>query len=261
MPRAIHAIIAAAIATPLAALAQGEPEPEAVENCGYYAVVGAARSRETALALQARLGAQGAGILDHDQVDGFRSGFFSVVFGPFADEEAAADQVDSWRQAVPDAYAKLGCPGEVAVAQAQPLDAPGPEAGPEPEATAPATAPDDAAAPVAAAGPIELPLPEGVYVKQGVSCQQPPQTAFRIYDGSGIGSHTTRACRLTFEESDGETFRGENSCENVVYGLRTDTRLSVQILGPESFRLVEFGAVEGDFRLCPDLAPEDFAAD
>lgn len=232
----ISVIVAISLAHPLAGTAQTHapivdtaPEPSVVQGCGHYAVIGAVRSLQGAFDLQDHLGATGAGVLDNEDVDQFRDGFHSIVFGPFGTQAMAEDRVTAWRGRSPDTYVKFGCVegAEVSTTDDARLSEP-------------------------------LPIPRGLYVLIGVSCDRPPNAAVWIYDGVGLSGSATRNCRFTVADQAGPLYGGSNSCTNIYDGSRTSIALSVRVLGSDRFRLAEYGTVEGDFRFCTTIYPGDF---
>jgi len=240
MLRSILVALSAAFALPLPGAAQTHPpivetppEPGVVQGCGHYAVIGAARTLGGAFDFQDHLGATGSGVLDNDNVAQFRDGYHSIVFGPYKDRELAQDKVAIWRGRAPDAYVRYGCVEGVN--------------------DIPAADGADPAAP--------LPIPRGVYVLEGVSCDRPPNFAFRVYGRKGLSGSATRDCRFAIEDRARNLFGGSNSCVNTHDGSRTATALSVRVLGPERFRLAENGTIEGDFRFCAGPDPADFGAE
>ncbi|MDF1610210.1 hypothetical protein PZ897_18670 [Hoeflea sp. YIM 152468] len=76
-------------------------------GCGWYIILGCAKSLNQANRTLSRLGGPmvggGAGsrVLNTSDVDGFRNGFYCVADGPYV-SEADAGSV-AWREAVPDA--------------------------------------------------------------------------------------------------------------------------------------------------------------
>ncbi|WP_152460908.1 hypothetical protein [Palleronia sp. THAF1] len=190
------------------------PLPGVVQGCGFYSVLGSARSLSDAFTLQDTLGAIGSGAHDNRSIPQFRDGYYSVTYGPFANEALAADKVSEWRDRVPDAHVKYGCVDGV---------------------------PGQASA---------LPISRGHYVREGTLCDNAPNAAIRVYDGAGISGSATRDCTLDVTEVDGPLYGGTNTCTDTYDGQRSASALSVRVLSANRFRLAENGRIEGDYRLC-----------
>lgn len=56
------------------------------------------------------------------------------------------------------------------------------------------------------------PLKPGIYVQQGTPCSSPPNVAIRQYDGRGISTAHTRACRAKVLSRHGRRYTVEQSC-------------------------------------------------
>jgi len=55
-------------------------------------------------------------------------------------------------------------------------------------------------------------LKPGIYVARDVDCGSPPNAAIRRYDGKGISTAHTRACRATVQSKKGTTYTVRQSC-------------------------------------------------
>ncbi|WP_343345780.1 hypothetical protein WJT74_00940 [Sphingomicrobium sp. XHP0239] len=80
-----------------------------------------------------------------------------------------------------------------------------------------------------------LPLRPGVYVQDGIACDNPPNAGFRIWNGKGLSGSATRACRSSTTKVGPIDYRVENSCENTYDGSRTTAQFEIAIPGPERF--------------------------
>lgn len=208
---------------------EGPPPPGVVQGCGYYAILATTPDRDTAFAEQDRFG-PGTGVLDTDEVAQFTDGLYVVVNGPFGTRDMAAARADAVRAITSGAYVEFGC--------IDGFDDPRAREG-DPVSDAP-------------------PLRSGVYVREEIACADPPNAAFRVFDGIGLSGSATRDCRFTVSEREGDLYGGSNDCTATYDGRRSAAALSVRVLTPSSFRLAEDGVSEGTFRLCPDLSIDAF---
>lgn len=55
-------------------------------------------------------------------------------------------------------------------------------------------------------------LKPGIYVAQGSDCASPANAAIRQYDGRGIGTAHTRACKATIRARKGNRYTVDQSC-------------------------------------------------
>ena len=55
-------------------------------------------------------------------------------------------------------------------------------------------------------------LKPGLYVTRDMGCGSPPNAALRRYDGHGISTAHTRACRATVQSKKGRTYTVRQSC-------------------------------------------------
>lgn len=202
--------------------------PGVVPGCGTYAVLGSPRTLDEAFALQDALGAAEAGVLATSEVAGFAPGRHAVVLGPYGDPGLAQARVAEWRDRVPDAYARYGC---VAGVERRPGG-------------------------VAPGAP--LPLLTGVYVAEGLACEDPPNAGWRRYDGRGLDGPASLGCALDLRIAGDGTRRGTNACTDPYDGARRAAAVTIDVQAVDRFALVEDGVAEGAFRLCPALDPAGF---
>ncbi|MCB1491675.1 MAG: hypothetical protein KDJ77_07735 [Rhodobiaceae bacterium] len=94
------------------------PAPVSAQSCGYYIVLGCAKSHVAAVQRLNALGGPGIGgagiggsqgtqVVHTNDYPNFRNGYFCVVDGPYS-SRADAESI-AWKEAVPDAYVKSGC--------------------------------------------------------------------------------------------------------------------------------------------------------
>jgi hypothetical protein len=55
-------------------------------------------------------------------------------------------------------------------------------------------------------------LKPGIYVARGSACESPANAAVRQYDGKGIGTAHTRACKAAVRSRKGSTYTVDQSC-------------------------------------------------
>lgn len=115
-----NVIIAAAIAVLAPAVISVSTSPAWAQTpgfdakgCGWYIILGCAKSRAAAKQQLIGLGGPmvggGAGsrVLNTSDVGGFNNGFYCVADGPYISSDDAGSV--AWVEAVPDAYVKRGC--------------------------------------------------------------------------------------------------------------------------------------------------------
>ncbi|MGB5866105.1 MAG: hypothetical protein WBG95_17605 [Sulfitobacter sp.] len=231
---AIFVASGAAAQTTHSEINEAPPEPGIVQGCGYYAILGAAPSLGGAFDLQDRLDATGSGILNNDNLEQFRDGFHSVVYGPFGEKKLAEQRVGEWQDRVPDAFVKYGC-----------VDG----------ASGSGT---DVDAPVISG---VLPLIEGTYVREGTSCEQPRDADIRVYNGQGVGGPQSRNCDFDVTDREGALYGGTNTCETSTGSARIGIELSVRVLDTNRFRLAENQSLQGKFRHCAGLSDTNTVSD
>ena len=120
---------------------------------------------------------------------------------------------------------------------------------PDGDRTPALTSADDANENTVADGVAEtaLPLRPGVYVMHDIDCANPPNAAFRIWNGEGLSGSATRACIAAATRMDDDDYRVENDCENTYDGSRTTETFTLAISGPDRFEKNGQG-----FRRCAD---------
>ena len=55
-------------------------------------------------------------------------------------------------------------------------------------------------------------LKPGIYVAHDTGCAEPPNAAIRLYDGKGIGTAHTSACKATVRKRRGNSYTADQSC-------------------------------------------------
>lgn len=95
-------------------------------------------------------------------------------------------------------------------------------------------------------------LKPGLYVQQGVACASAPNAAIRRYDGRGISTAHTRACRARILSRRGSSFEVNQSCLGAGAGPapRFDERQTVSIADALTFTLKARGKGT-TYRYCP----------
>jgi hypothetical protein len=95
-------------------------------------------------------------------------------------------------------------------------------------------------------------LKPGIYVQKGVSCGSAPNAAIREYDGKGISTAHTRACRARILSRRGAQFTVSQSCIGAGAGpaARFEERQQVSISDALTFTLRTRGAGT-TYRYCP----------
>lgn len=96
------------------------------------------------------------------------------------------------------------------------------------------------------------PLMPGMYVAQGSDCAAPPNAALRQYDGKGIGSAHTHACRATVRAHVGKTYTVEQSCIDAGAGPapRTSERQRIVVRNARTF-VQTVGDGDTTYHYCP----------
>lgn len=102
-------------------------------------------------------------------------------------------------------------------------------------------------------------LKPGIYVQRGVDCGSPPNAAILRYDGKGLNSAHSRACRARVLSRRGGTYTVEQSCISAGAGPapRVAERQTVSVEDALTFRL---GARRQGtaYRYCPaHMLPAD----
>lgn len=95
-------------------------------------------------------------------------------------------------------------------------------------------------------------LKPGVFVKEGVACSSAPNVAIRRYDGHGISTAHTRACRAHVISRRGDRLSVSQSCISAGAGRapRTTERQVVRVIDALTFIQVT-GGPGATYRYCP----------
>lgn len=102
-------------------------------------------------------------------------------------------------------------------------------------------------------------LKPGIFVAEGSDCAAPANAAIRQYDGKGIATAHTRACRAVIKSRRGASFKVEQSCIDAGSGPapRKTQRQTIAVRDALSFTQT-IGAASTSFRYCPvDALPAD----
>jgi hypothetical protein len=106
-------------------------------------------------------------------------------------------------------------------------------------------------------------LKPGIYVQKGVACQTAPNVAIRQYDGRGISTAHTRACRARVLSRKGNRYDVSQSCIDAGAGPapRFTERQAVRISDALTFALLDRGTGT-TYRYCPAyMLPSGLRAD
>jgi hypothetical protein len=102
-------------------------------------------------------------------------------------------------------------------------------------------------------------LKPGIYVAQGSQCESPANAAIRQYDGKGLSTAHTRACKAVVQARKGDTYRVTQSCIDAGAGLgkRFSERQQVSVRDALTF-VQRIGTQQTTYRYCPvyQLPPE-----
>lgn len=103
----------------------------------------------------------------------------------------------------------------------------------------------------------QLPIPLGLWVVAGESCQGPANAGWRVYDGAGLRGASSVRCEIDATERSGDGILFSQLCEASDDGTVRPTRDLITIIAPRRFTLVESSEGEGqDFNWCgPQLSP------
>lgn len=95
-------------------------------------------------------------------------------------------------------------------------------------------------------------LKPGIYVEKGVACGSAPNAAIRQYDGNGISSAHTRACRARVLSRRGSRYEASQSCIDAGAGpaSRFTERQSITVADALTFILKTRGSGT-TYRYCP----------
>lgn len=102
-------------------------------------------------------------------------------------------------------------------------------------------------------------LKPGIFVQQGVECSSAPNAAIRQYDGRGIGTAHTRACRARVLSRKGNRYTVSQSCIDAGAGPapRTTERQTVTVADALTFTVQTRGPGT-TYRYCPsNMLPAD----
>ena len=104
----------------------------------------------------------------------------------------------------------------------------------------------------------QLPIPLGLWVVAGESCESPANAGWRVYDGAGLRGASSTLCEIdaTQRQADGSILFSQ-LCTASYDGSVSAVRDRITVTAPRRFTLVEDGETEGqDFKWCgPRLAP------
>jgi hypothetical protein len=89
-----------------------------------------------------------------------------------------------------------------------------------------------------------LPIPIGLWVVAGVSCDNPANAVWRVYDGRGLKGAQSTDCEITKVVKDGSRYIIDQTCVASYDGSRSSYQDSVEIQAPKRFGLVEGGETE-----------------
>lgn len=103
----------------------------------------------------------------------------------------------------------------------------------------------------------QLPIPLGLWVVAGESCQDPANAGWRVYDGAGLRGASSVRCEIDATDRAGDGILFSQLCEASYDGAVQPTRDLLTVTAPRRFTLVEGGEGEGqDFNWCgPQLSP------
>ena len=95
-------------------------------------------------------------------------------------------------------------------------------------------------------------LKPGIYVAHDTGCASPPNAAIRLYDGKGIGTAHTSACKATVRKRRGTTYTVDQSCIDAGSGPgpRFVQRQQVVVRDALTFTQV-IGKGRTTYRYCP----------
>ena len=120
-------------------------------------------------------------------------------------------------------------------------------------AAAPASVPAPAASnPDAPTFDGQLPIPLGLWVIAGESCENPADAGWRVYDGAGLRGGASTRCETdaTQRQADGSLLFSQ-LCTASYDGSVSAVRDRITVTAPRRFTLVEDGETEGqDFNWC-----------
>jgi len=96
------------------------------------------------------------------------------------------------------------------------------------------------------------PLKPGIYVIQDTGCTDPANAAIRLYDGKGISSAHTHACRAVVRARAGNTFTVDQTCIDAGAGAapRFKERQAITVSDALTFSQ-RIGGHDTTYRYCP----------
>lgn len=96
------------------------------------------------------------------------------------------------------------------------------------------------------------PLTPGMYVAEGSDCASAANAALRQYDGKGIGSAHTHACRVKIRTRTGDTYVVDQSCIDAGVGPapRSSERQTIQVSDARTF-VQTVGKDATTYHYCP----------
>lgn len=103
----------------------------------------------------------------------------------------------------------------------------------------------------------QLPIPLGLWVVAGSSCESPANAAWRVYDGAGLRGASSVRCEIDATARQGDSIIFSQLCTASDDGQVEPTRDRIAITAPRRITLVEGGDAAGqDFNWCgPQLNP------
>ena len=104
---------------------------------------------------------------------------------------------------------------------------------------------------------VQLPIPLGLWVVAGDSCQSPANASWRVYDGAGLRGASSVRCEIDATERQGDSIVFSQLCTASRDGDVQPTRDRITVIAPRRFTLVEGGEnASQDFNWCgPQLHP------
>lgn len=102
-----------------------------------------------------------------------------------------------------------------------------------------------------------LPIPLGLWVVAGESCESPANAAWRVYDDAGLRGASSSRCEIDAAQEEGDSILFSQLCTATYDGEVRATRDRITITAPRRFMLVEGDEGAGqDFNWCgPRMEP------
>lgn len=95
-------------------------------------------------------------------------------------------------------------------------------------------------------------LKPGIYVAQGSSCEAPANAAIRQYDGRGLGTAHSHACKASVRARKGRRFTVDQSCIDAGAGPGRREIERQQVLVRDALTFTQtIGAAATTYRYCP----------